>query len=209
MRFRTFALALALVLPVSAAPQGAPKAANLEKFDVAGLPKTGTNDAERQILQLLRYHKKGDLKDAARIHMMLAEYYKERGEKARADDCKKMAGEAWDAAESGVRTSAGSPGSPPFDPAGAFTKAFGYTDDVGITHRWEFWDDGTFAHSVTDTKAADATPITELGWYSILDGQVRLWQQDPASDRTVPFSLQGKDGKDGAILDGSKMKPVK
>ena len=90
-----------------------------------------------------------------------------------------------------------------------FIVAFAYTDDVGVEHRWNFFDDGTWSHAITDPKIADATPITELGWYALKDGAMRLWQQDPATDRTIPFALQGKDGRDGAVMDGVKMKPAK
>jgi len=209
MRTSFLILALALAVPTAGLAQAAPKTAGVEKFDVAGLPKTPTTEQEKQIFLMLQYHRRGDLKDATRIHMMLAEYYKARGDKARAADCTKQAEEAWEASLSGLRISAESPGAPPFDPEGAFKRAFAYTDDVGVEHRWNFFDDGTWSHAITDPKIADATRITELGWYALKDGSMRLWQQDPATDRTIPFALQGKDGRDGAVMDGVKMKPAK
>jgi hypothetical protein len=210
MRTRSLLLALALVIPAAAAAaQTPPRTATIEKFDVAGLPKTATNEQEKQIFLMLQYHKRGDLKDATRIHMMLSEYYKERGDKVRAADCARQAAEAWEAAEAGLRVSAGSPGTPPFETTGLFRQAFAYSDDVGLNHRWEFFDDGTWAHSIVDPKVAAAEPITELGWYSRADGTIRLWQQDPATDRSVPFTLVGKDGKDGAVMDGVKMRMAK
>jgi len=209
MRTPLLFLALVLTIPVAASPQAAPRTAIVEKFDVAGLPKAATNEEEKQILLMLQYHKRGDLKDATRIHMMLAEYYKARGEKARAADCAKQAAEAWEAAEMGLRVSAGSPGSPPFETKGLFKQAFGYTDELGVAHRWEFFDDGTYAHAVSDPDVRDIQPPTELGFYAVAAGQIRLWQQDPAVDRTVTFSRVGRDGKDGARMNGVMMKPVK
>lgn len=209
MRISWLMLALALAIPGTLGSQAAPKPAGVEKFDVAGLPKTPTTEQEKQIFLMLQYHKRGDLKDATRIHMMLAEYYKAKGDKARAADCTRQAEEAWEASLHGLRLSAESPGTPPFEAVGVFRKAFGYTDDIGVNHKWEFFDDGTWAHSITDPKIADATPITELGWYAVADGTMRLWQSDPPTDRSVPFALQGKDGKDGAIMDGVRMKPAK
>ena len=99
MRYRHLMLGVAMLVPVIAFSQATPNPRNPERFDVAGLPQTATSDLEREIFTLLRYHKRGDLRDATRIHLRLAEYYKEVGDKVRADDCTKMANEAWDAAE--------------------------------------------------------------------------------------------------------------
>jgi hypothetical protein len=209
MRYRHILLGVALLVPAIAASQATPRQTNPERFDVTGLPQTASSALEKEIFTLLRYHKRGDLKDATRIHLRLAEYYKEVGDKRRADDCTKMAGEAWEAAEKGIRTSAGSPGTPPFEPAGAFVKNFTATDELGVTHRWEFFDDGTFAHAITGAGSSDAAPPTELGWYSVSPGQLRLWKEKPEMDRTVPFELIGQDGKNGVVLDGLKLKPAR
>jgi len=205
---RTFLLSLlvALVVPLTAGSQAAPKTPGLEKFDVAGLPKVASSDQEKQIFLMLQYHKRGDLKDATRIHMMLSEYYKARGEKERAADCAKQAADAWAASEKGIAASADAPGTPPFEVVGTFEQTLGYADDVGVSHRWQFFYDGTWQHTIIDPKLKDARALTEVGWYRLADGTMRLWQQDPATDRTVSFALQGKDG---AVMDGVKMKPVK
>ena len=110
MRYRHLLFGVALLVPVIAASQATPNPRNPERFDVAGLPQTANSALEKEIFNLLRYHKRGDLRDATRIHLMLAEYYKDVGDKTRADDCTKMANEAWEAAEKGVRTSAGTSG---------------------------------------------------------------------------------------------------
>ena len=143
MRIRHLLLVPLLALPAVAMPQGTASPTGIERFDVAGLPKAAGSDLEREIFTLLRYHRRGDLRDATRIHLKLAEYYKERGENDRADDCVKLANRAWEAAESGVRTSAGTSGNPPFEIAQTFRKNFAYSDEsLGVSHRWEFYEDG-------------------------------------------------------------------
>ncbi len=210
MRYRLLTLITLTILPAVALAQGAPRTSSVEKFDVAGLPKSAESDIERQIFTLIRYHKRGDLRDAARIHLMLADYYKARGESSRADDCTRLASEAWEAAERGVRTSAGTSGSPPFELTRTFRQNFAYSDEsLDVTHRWEFYDDGTYAHSLTTPVGQSAPPPTELGFYLLLDGQVRLWQPRPALDRTVSFELLGENGKGGAVMDGVKMRAVR
>lgn len=210
MRCRHVLLALALVMPASIQSQNKPPVSSVERFDVAGLPSTAASELEKEIFTLIRYHRRGDLRDATRIHLKLAEYYKERGENARAEDCTKLANEAWEAAEKGVRVSAGTPGTPPFEPVKTFRLNFAYTDEeLGATHRWEFFDDGTFAHRLSIPAGQITAPPTELGWYTVLDGQIRLWQVRPALDRTVAFQLLGEGGRDGAVLDGQRMRAVR
>ena len=209
MRSLFIFFALAVAAPASAQTQGVPRA-GMERFDTAGLSVTSASAAEKEIFTLIRYHRRGDLKDAARIHLMLAEYYKQSGQAKRADDCSKLASEAWDAAENGVRVSAGTPGSPPFEPLGLFRRNFAYTDEeLGASHRWEFFDDGTYAHSLPTPVGQSAPPPKELGFYSVSDGQIRLWQLRPALDRTVPFQLLGDGGQNGVILDGIRMRAVR
>jgi len=210
MRYRHLLLGVALLVPVIAAPQAAPRQSNPERFDVAGLPKTASSALEKEIFTLLRYHRRGDLKDATRIHLKLAEYYRDQGDKIRAEDCTKLANEAWEAAEKGVRTSAGTGGTPPFEPAGTFRRNFAYSDEaVGVSHRWEFFDDGTFAHSLTTPPGQTAPPPKEVGFYTVLNGQIRLWQANPPVDRTVTFELLGAEGVNGVVLDGVRMRVVR
>jgi hypothetical protein len=202
--------ALAVSLPLSVQPQSAPRAAGVERFDVAGLPATASSTLEKEIFTLIRYHRRGDLKDAARIHLMLAEYYKLNGEAKRADDCNKMAAEAWEAAENGVRVSAGTRGTPPFESVGTFRQNFAYTDpELEASHRWEFFEDGTYSHSLPTPAGQSAPPPKELGFYTVLDGQIRLWQPAPALDRTVSFELLGEGGRGGAVLEGVRMRAVR
>src|SRR5690349_11374902 len=188
MRFTHLLLAVGLALPATALTQSPQKKANPERFDVTGLPPKASTALEQEILTLIRYHRRGDLRDAARIHLRLAEYYKDVGDKVRADDCTKMATEAWEAAEDGVRTSAGTPGDPPFQSAGTFRQAFAYTDtELETSHRWEFFEDGTYAHSLGIPPGQTTAPPKELGFYTVLDGRIRLWQTKPELDRTVSF----------------------
>ena len=210
MRFRHILLAVALAFPLAATSQSTPRPSPQERFDVSGLPENASSALEKEIFTLLRYHKRGDLRDAARIHLMLAEYYKQLGDKTRADDCSKMAADAWEAAENGIRVTAGTPGTPPFEPARTFRQNFAYTDaELGASHRWEFFDDGTYTHSLTTPAGQTAPPPKELGWYTVLDGQIRLWQSVPALDRTVAFELSGETGKNGVVMDGIKMRAVR
>jgi hypothetical protein len=210
MRFRHLLIVVALLVPVVAPSQSTPRQTNPERFDVSGLPQAASSTLEKEIFMLLRYHRRGDLRDATRIHLKLAEYYKELGDKTRADDCTKLASEAWDAAEKGIRTTAGTSGTPPFEPLGSFRRNFAYSDEsLGVSHRWEFFDDGTFAHSLSVPPGQTAAPPKELGWYTLLQGQVRLWQPNPAVDRTVTFELLGAEGQNGVVLDGIRMRAVR
>lgn len=173
---------------------------NLERFDVSGLPATPTNDVERQIRLFVKVHRKGDLTDATRIHMMLAQYYKERGDATRANDCNRLAADAYSATTSSAPETAGAPGTPPFEPQAGFRRAFVYTDSLSVEHTWEFYLDGTFSHTVSSGPA-------ETGWYTRQDRQMRLWQLRPKVDRTVEFELLGPAGSDGAIMAGVRMTP--
>lgn len=210
MRCRHVLLVMALAVPVIAHPQVTPRVSGVERFDTAGLPASAASTLEKEIFTLIRYHRRGDLRDATRIHLKLAEYYKERGEITRADDCTKMANEAWEAAEKGLKVSAGTTGTPPFEPARTFRQNFAYADEeLGASHRWEFYDDGTYAHSLTAPAGQDTPPPKELGWYTVLDGQIRLWQTRPQLDKTVSFELLGDMGKNGLVLDGIRMRAVR
>ena len=210
MRCRHILFALALAIPTIAQPQAPPRVSGVERFDTAGLPVSAASALEKEIFMLIRYHRRGDLRDATRIHLKLAEYYNERGERVRADDCTKMANEAWEAAEKGLKVSAGTAGTPPFVPARTFRQNFAYADEeLGASHRWEFFDDGTYVHSLTTPAGQITAPPKELGWYTVLDGQIRLWQTQPVLDKTVAFELLGDTGKNGLVMDGLRMRAVR
>jgi len=210
MRCRHFLFALAVAIPAIAQSQVPVRGSNVERFDTTGMATATATAVEKEIFTLLRYHRRGDLRDATRIHLMLAEYYKARGEKTRADDCMKQANEAWEAAEKGLIVSAGTPGTPPFEPAETIRQNFAYADEeLGATHRWEFFDDGTYIHSLTTPAGQTTAPPKELGWYTRAGGQVRLWQTRPTLDKTVTFELLGENGRNGAVFDGIKMRAVR
>jgi hypothetical protein len=179
---------------------------DVERFDVSGLPATPSNELERQILLFVKVHRKGDLTDATRIHMMLAQYYKQHGDAARADDCNRLAADAYSATGSGGPETAGAPGRPPFEPQATFRRTFVYTDELRVEHTWDFYLDGTFRHAVSG-GSGEAGP-TEAGWYTRHDREMRLWQLRPKADRTVEFELLGPDGSDGALMAGARMKPA-
>jgi hypothetical protein len=195
----------ALVLCLTASVDAQKPKRDLERFDVSGLPATPNNDIERQIFLFLRVHRKGDLNDATRIHMLLAQYYKDVGDKVRADDCTRMAADAYEAGSKMAPETARSPGKPPFSAEKTFRRTFVYADDLNVTHTWEFYLDGTFSHAVTSESRA-AGP-NETGWYTRNRAQMRIWQLNPSVDRTVTFELLGPDGSDGAIMDGVRMAP--
>jgi hypothetical protein len=205
MRYATILAALLLWLPASMDAQAKKSASEFERFDVSGLPATPSTDVERQIFLLLRVHRKGDLADATRIHMMLAQYYKDMGDNARADGCSRTAAAAWNAKSDAPET-AKSAGKPPFSPERTLRRSFTYTDELNVEHTWEFFVDGTYSHVLSSASGNGAGP-TESGWYTRTSAQMRLWQLRPSVDRTVSFELLGPDGVDGAILDGVRMKP--
>ena len=177
---------------------------DLERFDVSGIPTTAQSELERQILLFVKVHRKGDMTDATRIHMMLAQYYKQRGDAARADDCNRLAAEAYSATSAGAPETAAAPGKPPFEPEATFRRTFAYTDDVNVEHTWDFYLDGTFSHTVS--SASQTSGPKETGWYTRNGREMRLWQLRPKSDRTVEFELIGPDGSDGATMAGLRMK---
>ena len=202
MRAGILLSALLLCLAPSLNAQAKKPQRDLERFDVSGLPATAGTDLERQILLFIKVHRKGDLTDATRIHMMLAQYYKQRGDATRADDCNRMAADAYNATDSGAPETAGAPGNPPFEPQATFRRTFVYTDEASVEHTWDFYLDGTFSHAVSSGSGG-----TETGWYTRQDRQMRLWQLRPKADRTVEFEMLGPDGSEGAVMAGARMKP--
>ncbi|MCC6931411.1 MAG: hypothetical protein IT359_20655 [Gemmatimonadaceae bacterium] len=211
MRSRFLLLAMVLGAPVALGAQAAPPARrgkDVETFEVAKLPPRPASEIEKEIFALLRTHRKGDLTDASRIHLKLAQYYKERGEELLEDVCNQKATEAWAAASGERPSSAGSQGSPPFDPEGAFSGLFTYVDDLKVEHTWEFFADGTFAHAVASAEQRQPIAPRELGWYTVKGSKMRLWQFKSRADRTVEFQLL-EAGALGAVLDGVKLQAVR
>lgn len=179
---------------------------DVERFDVSGLPATPTNDREREILLLVKVHRKGDFTDATRIQMLLSQYYKQKGDATRADDCNQLAADAYNATTNSAPETAGAPGKPPFAPQATFRRTFVYTDEQRIEHTWDFYLDGTFSHAMNNT--AGASDPAETGWYTRHEREMRLWQLRPKTDRTVEFELRGPDGSEGAMMAGVPMKPA-
>lgn len=204
MRAGILLSALLLCVPPSLDAQA--RTREVERFDVSGLPATPSSEVERQILLFVKVHRKGDLTDATRIHMMLAQYYKEKGDKTRADDCNRLAADAYSATAGGAPETAGAPGRPPFEPQATFRRTFLYTDELNVEHTWDFYLDGTFSHAVG--SASREPGPTETGWYTRHEREMRLWQLRPKGDRTVGFELIGPDGSDGAVMAGVRMKPA-
>jgi hypothetical protein len=205
MRARVLLPALLVWLAVPATAQTTKSTRELERFNVSGLPASPSTETERQIFLFLKVHRKGDLTDATRIHMLLAQYYKAKGDAARAEDCTRSATDAWNAASGSTPEGAGAEGKPPFHPERTFRRTFVYTDDLNVAHTWEFYTDGSFSHAVS-SPSHESGP-TETGWYTRDDRKLRLWQLRPSADRTVDFELIGPDGSDGAVMAGARMKP--
>ena len=190
-----------LLAAPSLAAQGNKPSREIERFDVSGLPATPRTDVERQILLFVKVHRKGDLTDATRIHMMLAQYYKDRGDATRADDCNRLAADAYNATATAPPETAGAAGHPPFERQATFRRTFVYTDEQTAEHTWDFYTDGSFSHSVS-------TGASEKGWYTRQGREMRLWKSNPKADHTVAFELVGPDGSDGAVMAGVQMKPA-
>ena len=72
MRAGILVSALALCVASSLDAQTKKPQREVERFDVSGVPATPTNEREREILLLVKAHRKGDLTDATRIQMLLA-----------------------------------------------------------------------------------------------------------------------------------------
>lgn len=206
---RVALLILALTLPASADAQSSRRPASVERFDTAGLPAVPASELEKEIFTLLRIHKSGDYSNASRIHLLLAQYYKALGDAKMEDICNDKALKAWEAASGERPTSAGSQGSPPFDSENTFEGVFTYTDDVKVQHTWEFFHDGTYAHSLATEEQPDGTGLRERGFYTLSGGRIRLWMMKPRADRRVSFELTGAGGTDGAVMDGVRMERVK
>jgi hypothetical protein len=206
MRAAVHLVALLVCVAPSIHAQAAKPQRNVERFDVSGLPSAPSSDVERQILLFVKVHRKGDLTDATRIHMMLAQYYKEHGDAVRADNCNRLAADAYNGTSSSAPETAGAPGTAPFEPQATFRRTFVYTDESNVEHTWDFYVDGTFSHAVS-SASGDARP-PETGWYTRHDREMRQWQQRPTVDRTVTFELVGPDGSEGAVMAGIRMKPA-
>jgi hypothetical protein len=204
------AVSLLSVLVLCVAPsldaQTKTRQRDVERFDVSGVPATPTNEREREILLLVQAHRKGDLTDATRIQMLLAQYYKQKGDAPRADDCNQLAADAYNATTNSAPETAGAPGKPPFDPQSTFRRTFVYTDEQRVEHTWDFFLDGSFSHTVNNPVGAASPP--ETGWYTRHNHEMRLWQLRPNTDRTVDFRLRGPDGSEGATMDGVSLKPA-
>lgn len=206
MRARILIPILLLGLAPSAVAQTKKPTRDVERFDLSGLPATPTTDVERQITLFVKVHRKGDLTDATRIHMMLAQYYKTKGDAARAENCNLLAADAYGATSDAPPETAGSDGKPPFEPERTLRRTFVYADTLSATHTWEFYLDGTFSHAVSD--GSGPAKAAETGWYTRRDRQLRLWQLRPSVDRTVEFELIGPDGSEGAVMGDVRMKPA-
>ena len=206
MRARVLVPVLLLCLAPSVDAQTKRSAREVERFDVSGLPATPATDLERQIALFVRVHRKGDLTDATRIHMMLAQYYKQKGDVARAENCNQLAADAYGATSVSTPETAGADGRPPFEPENTLRRTFVHTDTLSVEHTWEFYMDGTFSHAMSGGPG-DAR-ATATGWYTRHGRHLRLWQARPSVDRTVDFELLGPDGSDGALLDGVRMRPA-
>ena len=198
-------IAVLCVVPSLAAQTKKPQR-DVERFDVSGVPATPTNEREREILLLVKAHRKGDLTDATRIQMLLSAYYKERGDAARANDCTQLAADAYNASSNTAPETAGAPGKPPFEPQATFRRTFMYTDEQRVEHTWDFYLDGSFGHAVNNPVGSSAP--AETGWYTRHNREMRMWQLHPQTDRTVEFELRGPDGSEGARMSGVLMKPA-
>lgn len=71
---------LVLAWPPSALSQGSP----VENFDTSGLPPRATSFMEQRLMDMIERHKPGDVPDAVFIQQKLAEYYRQKGDVARA-----------------------------------------------------------------------------------------------------------------------------
>lgn len=56
----------------------------VENFDLTGLPAKATNFAEQHLMNMIERHKPGDTEDATVIQQQLAQYYRQKGDTARA-----------------------------------------------------------------------------------------------------------------------------
>ena len=136
--------------------------------------------------------------------MLHAQYYKGKGDAVRADNCTRLAADAWDATGAGAPETAGAEGKPPFEPERTLRRTFVYTAESRLVHTWEFYVDGSFSHAVS--RGPGEVGPTETGWYTRHDRALRLWQLSPSVDRTVDFELLGPDGSEGAVMAGARMK---
>lgn len=210
MRFPILLTTVALALPFAVEAQATRRPADVERFEVSKLPAAPASEIEREIFAMLRQHKKGDFVNASRIHAKLGLYYKERGEGTLADNCNRMAIDAWSAASGERPASAGAPGTPPFEGGTLLSRGFVVTDtDLKVEHTWDFYEDGTWSHVITMLADPETPGPRESGWYYIADGRIRLWQMKPRSDKRLSIEILGEGGKDGMILDGVKMVPLK
>ena len=141
---------------------------------------------------------------------MLAEYYKEIGDKTKASDCSKMATEAWEPRKTACGFRPVRRGLPRLNRSAPSARTLRIP-----TRSWARHTAGSSSrtertqHSLTTPAGETAPPPKDWGFYSVLNGQIRLWQSAPPFDRTTTFELSGDWGKNGAVLDGIKMRAVR
>ncbi len=78
----------------------------VENFDLTGLPPKATNFAEQHLMDMINHHKAGDIGDAAVIQRTLAQYYRQKGDAARARVADERAGSAGQIPQASSNTAA-------------------------------------------------------------------------------------------------------
>jgi hypothetical protein len=110
-----FAVAILTMLLLMNASPSLAQSNPVEDFDISGLPSRPTNFMEQRLFDMIEHHRPGDVRDAAFVQRKLAEYYREKGDLARArvaDERARAAERPQQLAQGGSQTQTGGvPGS--------------------------------------------------------------------------------------------------
>ena len=182
---------MALLLAACVVLFGQP--AQVERFDVGGLPDRPTNFLEQQIFELLSSHRPGDLASAAAIQRKLGQYYQQSGDDARAAAAFRLAAAA--AAEPVRQPEAKRAPDSPVRSALA-GNYYGY--EGRTLHTWDFHADGTFLHTWMISGSGTRVRNSERGVFRLQGDTLELKLGSSASG----FSTPGI-GADNTLIGGS------
>ncbi len=140
-----------------------------ERFDTAGMPRRPSAFVEQQILDMIKWHRPGDLADAARIQQKLGRYYADKGDEIRANQALQRAVQPGPPS-AGPEKPAASSSPPPQSRVSASKLAGNYYGYEGRTlHTWDFQASGTFLHTWMVSGAGTSIRNSERGEFH-LDG---------------------------------------
>jgi hypothetical protein len=219
----TFLVTTALVGQESTAREKAlarARAHNPAEFDLSGFPAKPATAEEKQIAARINAART----TASEAHELLATYYAEKGDAARAD-AERTKAEFWRRSKSGpaaAKAPLASETSTARDKSVAapttFSGSFYGTSDDGWQHQWTFMTNGIFLHRVlgggfgrsdrgTFTLSGERLEVIQTNSASAYTSPSAQYGANAAARKTnvMTLKLKGPNGENGIILDGMGM----